>query len=98
MIYILIFIIVLLVCLLGFSIYVINKLLNIFEETKELMEKEVDKFDSYYQRISNLLELDLYSDDPHIIELISIMKSIKFSIVNIIEKIYSIGNTNDKNE
>ncbi len=91
MTYILIFIIVLLLCLLGFSIYVINKLLNIFEEVKELMENEVNRFDSYYQRISNLLELDLYSDDPHVMELINIMRSIKLSIVNIIEKIYSIG-------
>lgn len=96
MTYILIFIIVLLLCLLGFSFYIINKLLKIFEETKEKMESEIEKFDSYYQRISNLLELDLYSDDPHIIELINIMKSIRMSIINIMEKIYSIGDE-DKN-
>ena len=100
MIYALIFIIVLLLCLLGFSFYVINKLLNVFDDIKDVKEEQIEKFDSYYQRISNLLELDLYSDDPHIMELISIMRSIKLSIVNVIEKIYNIrvNNENDKKD
>lgn len=68
-----------------------RKLLNILEETKEILEKKLDNIDIYYQRLTNILDLDLFSDDQYVKDFISLLKDLRKDIIDMAEKLFRIG-------
>jgi hypothetical protein len=68
-----------------------RKLLNILEEIKEILEKKLDNIDIYYQKLTNILDLDLFSDDQYVKDFISLLKDLRKDIIDMAEKLFRIG-------
>jgi hypothetical protein len=99
MIYILVFLILLLIVTISTTIFFFlctKKLLKLLEETKEILEQKIEKSDSHYQRLSNLLELDLFSDDPYVKEFISLLTDFRNDLVETNEKLFQIGENREE--
>jgi hypothetical protein len=94
MIYIIIILLILFLITLSTTIFFFlctKKLLGLLEETKEILEKKIEKSDLYYVKLSQILELDLFSDDPYIKEFITLLSDFRNDLVETNEKLFQIG-------
>ncbi len=74
-----------------FFVYYCIKFALIIIKMQEVLEESLDKIDSKYQRISDILEIPLFFDSPEIRRLLLEIKDIKNIILEISLKLTSFN-------
>lgn len=80
MIYFLIIIIIIQFALISFLWYTTSRIINKAIETSEKLEEKVKIFEESEKRIGDILEIELFSDEPYVMEFISLMKNTKINL------------------
>jgi hypothetical protein len=80
MIYFLIAIIILQFALIAFLWYTTSRIINKAIETSEKLEENIKIFEENEKRIGDILEIELFSDEPYVMEFISLIKNTKLHI------------------
>lgn len=80
MVYFLIIIIIIQFALISFLWYTTSRIINKAIETSEKLEEKVKIFEESEKRIGDILEIELFSDEPYVMEFISLMKNTKLNL------------------
>ncbi len=80
MIYFLIIIIIIQFAIISFLWYTTSRIINKAIETSEKLEDKVKIFEESEKRIGDILEIELFSDEPYVMEFISLMKNTKINL------------------
>jgi hypothetical protein len=86
----LLIIILTLLILLSISGYYLYKFSLIILKIQEKSNDLVDELDRTYVKIDNILNLDLYSDEPKVMEFVQCIKDTRDNIMNYCEDVFEI--------